>query len=320
MNTTDYTAIFSQNRLCQLLGIKIPIIQAGMVWCSGWKLATAVSEVGGLGVIGAGSMDLDTLRHHIRSCKGNTTRPFAVNTPLLYSHIADVMQVLIEEKVPIVITSAGNPTIWTNKLKEHSIKVLHVVSSTSFALKAEQAGVDAIVAEGFEAGGHNGREETTSFCLIPAVSEAVAVPVVAAGGMFDGKTMLAAFALGAEGIQIGTRFAASIESSAHEKFKQYIIGLKEGSTVLTLKALTPVRMAKNEFYEQVKIQEQQGANTEIFRNLLGKGRSRKGIFEGNLQEGELEIGQVAARLYKIEPAADIVKEICKEYAERKALL
>lgn len=304
-------------RVQKLLGIHIPIIQAGMVWCSGWRLASAVSEAGGLGLIGAGSMHPETLQEHIRKCKIATTKPFGVNVPLLYPEIDKIMKILVEEQVKIVFTSAGNPSLWTGLLKDKGITVVHVVSSSKFARKSEQAGVDAVVAEGFEAGGHNGREETTTLCLIPMVRDAVSIPVIAAGGIGSGKSMLAVEALGAEGIQVGTRFAASTESSAHEAFKKKITELNEGDTALTMKQLTPVRLIKNEFYQLVAKAEQQGATAEDLQKILGRGRAKKGIFEGDLIEGELEIGQVAASIRDVKPASEILHEIWNEYQEAK---
>jgi enoyl-[acyl-carrier protein] reductase II len=308
------------DRVKKLFDIHIPIIQAGMVWCSGWRLASAVSNAGGLGLIGSGSMHPPTLREHIQKCKAATTRPFGVNVPLLYPEIEKLMDIIVSEGVRIVFTSAGNPALWTGFLKEHGITVVHVVSSSKFARKSEQAGVDAVVAEGFEAGGHNGREETTTFCLLPMVCDAVSIPVIAAGGIASGKSMLAAETLGAEGVQIGTRFAASVESSAHDAFKKRITQLNEGDTVLTLKQLTPVRLIKNEFYQQVAAAETRGASAEELQTLLGRGRAKKGIFEGDLAEGELEIGQVAASIKEIKPAADILNEIWQSYlAEKKKI-
>lgn len=301
------------NRISHLFNIKIPIIQAGMVWCSGWRLASAVSQAGGLGLIGAGSMHPEVLREHIRKCQQATSKPFGVNVPLLYPEMERVMNILVEEKVKIVFTSAGNPALWTNFLKEQGMTVVHVVSSVKFAKKSEQAGVHAVVAEGFEAGGHNGREETTTLVLIPMVRDAITIPLIAAGGIASGRTMLAAEVLGAEGVQVGSRFAASIESSAHENFKQRITNANEGDTVVTLKQLTPVRLIKNKFYEQVLSAELRGASKEELDNLLGRRRAKHGIFEGDLDEGELEIGQVSAAMRKIEPAADIVKNIWDEY-------
>lgn len=288
-----------------------------MVWCSGWRLASAVSNAGGLGIIGAGSMRPEILQEHIQKCKRATDRPFAVNVPLLYPEIDRIMTIIVEEKVRIVFTSAGNPTLWTTFLKERGITVVHVVSSVKFALKAQQAGVDAVVAEGFEAGGHNGREETTTLVLIPMVRDAISVPLIAAGGIGSGRTMLAAEVLGAEGVQIGSRFAVSVESSAHENFKQRIIQSNEGDTVVTLKQLTPVRLIKNKFYQKVQEAEWRGASKEELDGLLGKRRSKTGIFEGDLDEGELEIGQVSAALKKIETAAEIVKSVWEEYGVLK---
>lgn len=308
---------FQTDRVCSLFGVRYPIVQAGMVWCSGWRLAAAVSGAGGLGLIGAGSMYPEILREHIRSCRMHTDKPFGVNVPLLYPDIAKVMDILIEEKVEIVFTSAGNPGAWTSFLKDRGVTVVHVVSSVKFARKAQEAGVDAIVAEGFEAGGHNGREETTTMVLIPLVSDAVSVPVIAAGGIADGRAMLAAYALGAEGVQIGSRFAASVESSAHEHFKKRVTDSAEGDTILTLKQLTPVRLIRNKFYSQVEEAEKRGANVEELRLILGSRRSKLGIFEGDLEEGELEIGQVSAAIKRIQPAADIVKEIWDEYTQLK---
>ena len=284
-----------------------------MVWCSGWRLASAVSNAGGLGIIGAGSMRPEILQEHIQKCKQATNRPFGVNVPLLYPEMDRIMSIIVEEKVGIVFTSAGNPTLWTAFLKERGITVVHVVSSVKFALKAQQAGVDAVVAEGFEAGGHNGREETTTLVLIPMVRDAISMPLIAAGGIGSGRTMLAAEVLGAEGVQIGSRFAVSVESSAHENFKHRIIQSNEGDTVVTLKQLTPVRLIKNKFYQKVQEAEWRGASKEELDGLLGKRRSTTGIFEGDLDEGELEIGQVSAALKKIETAAEIVKSVWEEY-------
>lgn len=308
------------DRAQKLFDINIPIIQAGMVWCSGWRLASAVSEAGGLGLIGAGSMHPETLVDHIRKCKAATVKPFGVNVPLLYPEVDKIMKILAKEKVKIVFTSAGNPTLWTGFLKDKGVTVVHVVSSARFAKKSEQAGVDAVVAEGFEAGGHNGREETTTLCLIPMVRDAVSIPVIAAGGIASGRAMLAVEALGAEGVQVGTRFAASAESSAHELFKKKITALSEGETVLTMKQLTPVRLIKNEFYHSMAQAEQRGATNEEMQNLLGRGRAKKGIFEGDLVEGELEIGQVSASIKEIKPAAQIVQELWSEYHEVKSKL
>ena len=302
------------NRVTELFEISFPIIQAGMVWCSGWRLASAVSNAGGLGLIGSGSMYPETLRDHIRKCKVATSRPFGVNIPLLYPEIDKIIQIVIEEDVKIVFTSAGNPATWTGHLKAKGIKVVHVISSVKFASKAEGCGVDAVVAEGFEAGGHNGREETTTFVLVPLVKQAVSVPIIAAGGIASGRAMLAAEVLGADGSQVGSRFAASVESSAHEKFKQRVIELDEGDTILTMKQLTPVRLVKNAFYNKVKDAETRGASKDELIEVLGRGRAKKGIFEGDLEEGELEIGQVSAGVSKIQYAKDIVNELWQEYS------
>lgn len=309
-----------QNRVCSLFGIKYPIIQAGMVWCSGWKLASAVSNAGGLGLIGAGSMHPNILREHIQKCKQATTKPYGVNIPLMYPQIEEIMQIVIEEKVPIVFTSAGNPKTWTSKLKEKDIKVVHVVSSSKFALKSAEAGVDAIVAEGFEAGGHNGREETTTLTLIPQVRKVVNLPLIAAGGISSGESMAAVMALGAEGVQVGTRFALTEESSASEEFKQRCISLEEGDTSLSLKKVTPVRLIKNEFYHQVKEMEDRGATAEELRSFLGRGRSKKGIFEGDLIEGELEIGQIASDIKQIVPAKQVIEDMVARYNKAIELL
>ncbi len=304
-----------QNRVTRLFEIDYPIIQAGMIWASGWRLASAVSNAGGLGLIGSGSMYPDVLREHIQKCKAATQKPFGVNVPLLYPDIDQHIRIIIEEKVPIVFTSAGNPKTWTTLLKQEGIKVVHVVSSSKFALKSQDAGCDAVVAEGFEAGGHNGREETSTMVLIPAVCAAVNIPVIAAGGIATGRQMLSAMVLGAEGVQVGSRFVASPEASSHENFKRLVINAAEGDTQLTLKQLTPVRMLKNKFYEQVQQAEQRCASADELKNLLGRGRAKKGMFEGNMEEGELEIGQVSAIIKKIEPAADIVKEIWNGFEE-----
>ena len=301
------------NRICQLFGIQYPIIQGGMVWCSGWRLASAVSNAGGLGLIGAGSMHPEVLREHIRKCQVATDKPFGVNVPLMYPEIDALMNLLVEEGVKIVFTSAGNPKTWTGFLKGHGIKVAHVVSSSKFAVKCEQAGVDAIVAEGFEAGGHNGREETTTLCLIPAVRRATTLPLMAAGGIGTGSAMLATFALGAEGVQIGTRFALTEESSAHENFKQLCLNLNEGDTKLLLKKLSPTRLVKGEFTTAVEEAEARGASVEEMKELLGKGRAKKGIFEGNLQEGELEIGQVASLFRETQTVTEVMKEIIEDF-------
>ena len=301
------------NRICQLFGIQYPVIQGGMVWCSGWRLASAVSNAGGLGLIGAGSMHPEVLREHIRKCQSTTDKPFGVNVPLMYPEIDALMNILVEEGVKIVFTSAGNPKTWTGFLKGHGIKVAHVVSSSKFAVKCEQAGVDAIVAEGFEAGGHNGREETTTLCLIPAVRRATTLPLIAAGGIGTGNAMLATFALGAEGVQIGTRFALTEESSAHENFKHLCLTLNEGDTKLLLKKLSPTRLVKGEFTTAVEEAEARGASAEEMKELLGKGRSKKGIFEGNLQEGELEIGQVASLFREMQTVSEVMKEIMEDF-------
>ena len=309
-----------QNRITNLFGIKYPIIQAGMIWCSGWELASAVSNAGGLGIIGAGSMYPDILRVQIQKCKQATDKPFAVNLPLLYPDIDKHIATILEEKVPIVFTSAGNPAVWTETLKNAGIKVVHVVSNEKFALKAEGCGVDAIVAEGFEAGGHNGREETTTLVLIPQIVKTVKIPLIAAGGIGTGKTMLAAMALGAEAVQIGSRFVATNESSAHQNFKQAVIDAKDGSTQLSLKKLTPVRLIKNKFWEQIAAAEMGGASSEVLAQMLGRARAKKGMFEGDLEEGELEIGQISGYINEIKPAAQVVNEIVSEYNEVLAKL
>lgn len=305
------------NPICKIFETAIPIVQAGMVWCSGWELASAVSNAGGLGLIGSGSMHPATLRMHIQKCKNATSKPFGVNIPLLYPDIEKHIQIVIEEGVKIVFTSAGNPKTWTASLQQHGIVVVHVVSSTKFAIKAQEAGVDAVVAEGFEAGGHNGREETTTFCLIPAVVRAVQIPVIAAGGIGSGDAIAAAFALGASAIQVGTLFAASKESSAHEQFKHTIVNAKEGDTALVLKKLVPVRLLKNEFYEQIKYAEDEGADTVVLQEMLGKGRSKLGIFEGNLEAGELEIGQIASAVAEIKSAKAILNELWNQFLNRQ---
>ncbi len=305
------------DRVRNLFGVRIPVVQAGMVWCSGWRLASAVSNAGGLGLIGAGSMHPQTLVEHIRKCKAATSQPFGVNVPLLYPEMAAVMDILVTENVKIVFTSAGNPATWTPHLKAQGITVVHVVSSSRFAQKAEQAGVDAVVAEGFEAGGHNGREETTTLCLVPLVVEAVRVPVIAAGGIASGRAILAMEALGAAGVQVGSRFAVSQESSAHENFKARVIESNEGDTQLVLKQLTPVRLLRNEFFQRVKEAEERCVSKEELSQLLGRGRAKLGIFEGDLNEGELEIGQVAAAIRDIRPAAEILQDLWKEYEEAK---
>jgi enoyl-[acyl-carrier protein] reductase II len=298
-----------ENRVCKLFGIEYPIIQGGMVWCSGWRLAAAVSNAGGLGLIGAGSMHPDNLRHHIKSCRAATDKPFGVNVPLLYPQIEDIMEIIVEERVPIVFTSAGSPKKWTPFLKEHGIKVAHVVSSAAFAVKCQEAGVDAVVAEGFEAGGHNGREETTTFCLVPNVRQVIDIPLIAAGGVASRQSYEAAFVLGAEGVQIGTRFALCTESSAHPLFKERCRGLMEGGTKLLLKKLAPTRLVDNDFSRAVESAENRGASEDELREILGKGRAKKGIFEGDLSEGELEIGQVASMVSKEESAAEIIKNL-----------
>lgn len=302
-----------QNSVTRLFNIDIPLIQAGMIWASGWRLASAVSNAGGLGIIGSGSMYPQILQENIRKCKEATSKPFAVNVPLLYPDIDKHIQTIIDEKVPIVFSSAGNPKTYTSILKQHNITVVHVVSSSKFALKAQDAGCDAVVAEGFEAGGHNGREETTSFVLIPAVSNAVSIPVIAAGGIATGRQMLAAMILGASAVQIGSRFVASHEASSHINFKNAVINAAEGDTILTMKQLTPVRLLKNKFYQQVQDAELKCASTDEMSTLLGRGRAKKGMFEGDMDEGELEIGQVSALIKKIQPAAEIVSEIWNEY-------
>ena len=306
-----------ENRVVELFGIKYPIIQAGMIWCSGWKLASAVSNSGGLGIIGSGSMYPDVLAKHIIKCKKATNFPFAVNLPLLYPNIQEHISTIIEHKVPIVFTSAGNPNIWTRELKSNNIKVVHVVSSVKFALKAELCGVDAVVAEGFEAGGHNGREETTTLCLIPDVFNAINIPIIAAGGIVDGKSMLSAMILGADGVQMGTRFVACKESSAHESFKNLVLKAEEGDTKLTLKELTPVRMLNNNFYNEIVQLYQENASKEMLLNKLGKGRAKKGMFEGDLINGELEIGQASSQIKKIHSAAQLIKEIMNEFNKVK---
>lgn len=304
---------FDQNTITRLFKIDYPIIQAGMVWASGWKLASAVSNAGALGLIGAGSMYPDVLRQHIQQCKAATDKPFGVNVPLMYPGIEEILKIIVEEKVPVAFTSAGNPKLWTPYLKEKGITVVHVVSSSKFARKAQDAGCDAVVAEGFEAGGHNGREETTTMVLIPAVREAVSVPVIAAGGIATGKQMLAAMVLGADGVQIGSRFVCTPEASSHMNFKQAVIDAQEGDTMLSMKKLMPVRLLKNQFADQVRAAEIRGADEEELTKLLGRARAKKGMFEGDLAEGELEIGQVSALIKDIKPAAEVIKEIHEEY-------
>ena len=308
------------NRVTELFNIQYPIIQAGMLWTSGWRLAAAVSNAGGLGLIGAGSMYPEVLLEHIQKCKKATSRPFGVNIPLLYPDIEPLMEIVVAEKVPIVFTAAGNPKLWTAHLKSHGRIVVHVVSSVQFALKAQAAGVDAIVAEGFEAGGHNGREETTTMTLIPLVKKAIYLPLIAAGGIGSGAAMLAAMALGAEGVQVGSRFVATPEASSHPNFKEAVLNAEHGSTVLSLKELTPVRLLKNPFYEKIQELYAQGASVEELRQLLGRGRAKKGMFEGDLVEGELEIGQVAAQINTLVPAADIVKAFIEDYNAKLSAL
>lgn len=308
------------NKITSLFNIKYPIVQAGMVWCSGWRLAAAVSNTGGLGIIGAGSMYPDVLREHIQKCKKATDKSFAVNVPLLYPNVKEIMDILVEEQVKIVFTSAGNPATWTGFLKDNGMTVVHVIANTKFALKAEQSGVDAIVAEGFEAGGHNGREETTTLCLVPMIKQAVKIPVIAAGGIASGKAMLAVFALGADAVQVGSAFAVAEESSAHTNFKEKILSSAEGDTKLRMKKLVPVRLLKNEFADAVAQAEANGASTEELAKLLGRARAKLGMFEGNMQEGELEIGQVSAMLNEIKPAAKILNEIWNKFLAEKEKL
>ena len=309
------------NKITKLFNIEFPIIQGGMIWVSGWKLASAVSNAGGLGLIGAGSMYPDVLREHIQKCKKATNKPFGVNVPMLYPDIEKLMDIIIEEEVKVVFTSAGNPKTWTSFLKEKGITVVHVVSSVKFALKAEAAGVDAVVCEGFEAGGHNGREETTTLTLIPMVKEQVKIPVIAAGGIGTGRGMLAALVLGADGVQIGSRFAASKESSAHINFKNTIINVKDGDTQVTLKELAPVRLVKNKFYNEIQELYQQNPSVEQIKELLGRARAKKGMFEGDLEEGELEIGQIAGLIHNIKSSKAILKEIIEEfYLAKKEVL
>ena len=302
-----------QNRITSLFGIQYPIVQGGMIWCSGWKLASAVSNAGGLGLIGSGSMRPDVLRSHIQQCKAATNKPFGVNVPLLYAHTEENIKVILDEGVNIIFTSAGNPTLWTQKLKDHGCTVVHVIANAKFARKAEEAGVDALVAEGFEAGGHNGREETTTLCLIPLIREITTLPLLAAGGIASGKSILAAMALGADGVQIGSLFAASTESSAHEFYKHAVVDATDGATVLTLKQLNPVRLLRNAFYRQVVQAEEEKATPEQLKELLGKGRARMGIMEGDLENGELEIGQAAALIHEVKPVARIMHELVSEF-------
>ncbi|NME69076.1 NAD(P)H-dependent flavin oxidoreductase [Flammeovirga aprica] len=306
-----------KNRICELFDIQYPIISGGMVWCSGWKLASAVSNAGGLGLIGAGSMHPETFLEHVQQCKQATDKPFGVNIPLFYPEVDKLMEIIVDEKVPIVFTSAGSPKKYTSFLKSHSIKVVQVVSSLKFALKSQDAGVDAIVAEGFEAGGHNGKEETTTLCLIPPIAEQLEIPVIAAGGIGSGKAMLACFALGAEGVQVGSRFAITKESSAHDNFKNKVVEAGEGDTVLTLKDLTAVRLIKNKFYERVAEAEARGASKEELAEILGKRRSKRGIFEGDLDEGEIEIGQVSSQIDSIKSAEEVVNEMMDEFNTAK---
>ena len=308
------------NKITQLFNIKYPIIQGGMIWVSGYKLASAVSNAGGLGLIGAGSMYPEVLREHIQKCKKATSEPFGVNVPMLYPQIDKIMDIIIEEGVKIVFTSAGNPKTWTSFLKEKGITVVHVVSSVKFALKAQEAGVDAVVCEGFEAGGHNGREETTTFALIPIVKEQVKIPIIAAGGIGSGRGMLAAMVLGADGVQIGSRFAATFESSAHQNFKQTIVDVKEGGTQLTLKELAPVRLVKNKFYQQVEELYQKNPTIEEIKELLGRARAKKGMFEGDLENGELEIGQIAGLIHEIKSAKEVLNEIMEEFMKVKSFI
>lgn len=308
------------NRICNLFGIQYPIIQGGMVWCSGWRLASAVSNAGGLGLIGAGSMHPEVLREHIQKCKAATDKPFGVNIPLMYPQIEEIMKIVVEENVKIVFTSAGNPKAWTSHLQQNGITVVHVVSSAKFAEKCEAAGVDAIVAEGFEAGGHNGREETTTLCLIPSVRKATTLPLIAAGGIATGSGMLAVMALGAEGVQMGTRFALTTESSAHQSFKDLCMTLTEGETKLLLKKIGPARLAKGKFTSEVEAAEERGATAEELREMLGKGRAKKGMFEGNLEEGELEIGQIATLIRESQSVAEVIKEIVTEFEASKQRL
>lgn len=311
-----------QQKITDLFGVKYPIIQAGMIWNSGWRLASAVSNAGGLGLLGAGSMYPDVLREHIVKCKKATNKPFGVNVPMLYPNLEKIIQIIIEEGVPIVFTSAGNPKTYTQHLKNHGITVVHVVSSVKFAIKAQEAGVDAVVAEGFEAGGHNGREETTTFTLIPMVKEQIKVPLIAAGGIANGKGMLAAMILGADGVQVGSRFVASEESSAHQAFKKMVVAAKEGDTLLTLKELAPVRMLKNKFFNEVMELYTTNPTKEQLIELLGRARAKRGMFEGDLEDGELEIGQIAGLIHDIKPAATIVNEMVTEFelAKKQATL
>ena len=308
------------NKITQLFNIDFPIIQAGMIWASGWRLASAVSNAGGLGLIGAGSMYPEVLLEHIQKCKKATNKPFGVNVPMLYPNIDEIMKIIIDEGVKIVFTSAGNPKTWTQLLKEKEIAVVHVVSSVKFALKAQEAGVDAIVAEGFEAGGHNGRDETTTFTLIPMVKEKIKIPLIAAGGIATGRGMLAAIVLGADGVQIGSRFVASNEASSHQNFKEKVVDAQEGGTYLTLKELAPVRLLKNKFYDDLQQLYKQNPTIEEIKELLGRARAKKGMFEGDLDEGELEIGQISGLIHNIKPAAEIIKDIIKDFEKAKSEL
>lgn len=307
-----------QNKITQLFGTEYPIIQAGMVWASGWRLASAVSNAGGLGLLGAGSMYPEVLEEHIIKCKKATNKPFGVNVPMLYPDIEKLMDIIVKHEVKIVFTSAGNPKTWTSFLQEKGITVVHVVSSVKFALKAQEAGVDAVVAEGFEAGGHNGRDETTTMVLVPSVKEKIDIPLIAAGGIATGRAMLAAMVLGADGVQVGSRFVASPEASSHELFKKWVVDAKEGDTQLTLKELAPVRLLKNKFFNDIQKAYASGATKEELMKLLGRARAKKGMFEGDMEEGELEIGQVSGLIHNITPAAEIVRELMDEFHEAKA--
>ncbi len=313
----NYTSPMS-NKITQLFNIKYPIIQAGMIWASGWRLASAVSNEGGLGIIGAGSMYPEVLREHIQKCRRATSKPFGVNVPMLYPDIDEIIKIIIEEEVKIVFTSAGNPKTWTKHLQSHAIKVVHVVSSVKFALKSQEAGVDAVVAEGFEAGGHNGRDETTTFTLIPMVKEQLQIPLIAAGGIGTGRGMLAAMVLGADAVQVGSRFVASLEASSHINFKKKVIEAKEGDTILTLKELAPVRILKNKFYEDLQKLYETRPNREELLKLLGRARAKKGMFEGDIEDGELEIGQIAGLIHDIKPAGQIVRDMMAEFELAKA--
>lgn len=308
------------NKITELFGITYPVVQGGMIWNSGYKLASAVSNAGGLGLLGAGSMYPEVLRTHIRKCQAATSKPFGVNVPLLYPNVEEIMQIIVEEGVKIVFTSAGNPKTWTSFLKEKGITVVHVVSSSKFALKAQEAGVDAVVAEGFEAGGHNGREESTTLTLIPMVRRKINVPLIAAGGIATGRGMLAAFALGADGVQMGSRFAASVESSAHEAFKNHVVGLEEGETHVTLKELAPVRLIRNKFYHDVQGVYQKGIDVAALTQLLGRARAKRGMFEGDLVEGELEIGQISGLIDAVLPVAEIMKQLLEEFHQAQQAL